>query len=113
VRELLSYVREPLLEVVHMSPDFDSAYRPLLIMAQNLVRIDPYAAKNLVEQLIDANPFFTIVHGETSPLSPMNFSKPGYIPLPGRAMSVKVPCNNSLSLIEFLTIMKPWSPIFT
>jgi spermidine synthase len=77
VRELLSYVREPLLEVVSMSPDFDSAYRPLLAMAQNLVRIDPYAAKNLVEQLIDANPFFTIVHGETSPLSPMNFSKPG------------------------------------
>lgn len=56
VRELLSFVREPLLEVVHTSPDFDPAYRPLLAMAQSLVHIDPEAGKNLVEQLIDANP---------------------------------------------------------
>jgi spermidine synthase len=56
VRELLSFVREPLLEVVRTSPDFDRAYRPLLAMAQSLVRIDPDAGKNLVEQLIDANP---------------------------------------------------------
>jgi spermidine synthase len=56
VRELLSYVREPLLEVVRMSPDFDPAYRPLLAMAQSLVRIDPEAGRNLVVQLIDANP---------------------------------------------------------
>ena len=56
VRELLSYVREPLLEVVRMSPDFDPAYRPLLAMAQHLARIDPDAGRNLVVQLIDANP---------------------------------------------------------
>ena len=56
VRELLSYVRKPLLEVVRMSPDFDPAYRPLLAMAQSLVRIDPDAGRNLVVQLIDANP---------------------------------------------------------
>jgi len=54
--ELLTYVREPLLEVVRMSPDFDPAYRPLLAMAQSLVRIDPSAGRNLVVQLIDANP---------------------------------------------------------
>ncbi|MFY9707151.1 MAG: hypothetical protein WAJ95_14660, partial [Desulfobacterales bacterium] len=46
----------PLLEVVRMSPDFDPAYRPLLAMAQHLVRIDPDAGRNLVVQLIDANP---------------------------------------------------------
>jgi spermidine synthase len=56
LRELLTYVREPLLEVVRMSPDFDPAYRPLLAMAQSLVRIDPSAGRNLVVQLIDANP---------------------------------------------------------
>ena len=56
VRELLSYVRKPLLEVVRMSSDFDPAYRPLLAMAEHLVRIDPDAGRNLVVQLIDANP---------------------------------------------------------
>lgn len=56
VSELLSYVREPLLEVVRMSPDFDPAYRPLLAMAQSLDLIDPDAGRNLVVQLIDANP---------------------------------------------------------
>ena len=56
LRELLTHVREPLLEVVRMSPDFDPAYRPLLAMAQHLVRIDPDAGRNFVEQLIDANP---------------------------------------------------------
>jgi spermidine synthase len=56
VRELLSFVREPLLEVVRTSPDFDRAYRPLLAMAQSLVRIDPSAGRNLMVQLIDANP---------------------------------------------------------
>ena len=56
VRELLSYVREPLLEVVRISPDFDPAYRPLLGMAQHLVRIDPGAGRALLLQLVDANP---------------------------------------------------------
>ena len=56
VRELLSYVREPLLEMVRISPDFDAAYRPLLAMAQNLVRIDPDAGKALLSQLVEANP---------------------------------------------------------
>ena len=56
VRELLSYVREPLLDVVRMSPDFDLAYRPLLAMAQNLVRIKHEAGKSLLASLADANP---------------------------------------------------------
>jgi spermidine synthase len=56
VRQLLSYVREPLIEVVRMSPDFDLAYRPLLAMAQNLVRIDRDAGKSLLASLADANP---------------------------------------------------------
>lgn len=56
VKELLSYVSEPLLEVVRISPDFDPAYLPLLAMAQNLVRIDPDDGRALLRQLIDANP---------------------------------------------------------
>jgi spermidine synthase len=74
VRELLSYVREPLLEVVRMSPDFDPAYRPLLAMAEHLVRIDPDAGRNLVVQLIDANPArseaLRILGSLTPPLKP-------------------------------------------
>ena len=56
LRELLSYVREPLLEVVRISPDFDPAYRPLLAMAQNLVRIDPDGGKTLLRQLSRRTP---------------------------------------------------------
>lgn len=74
VRELLSYVREPLLEVVRMSPDFDPAYRPLLAMAEHLARIDPDAGRNLVVQLIDANPARSearrILSSLTPPLMP-------------------------------------------
>ncbi len=51
VRRMLAQVREPLLEVLRISPDFRPAYDPLLRMAGALERIDPPAARALLEEL--------------------------------------------------------------
>jgi spermidine synthase len=56
VRRLLAHVREPLLEVIRMSADFDSAYRPLLAMARSMVQLDPAAGSELLVRLAEANP---------------------------------------------------------
>jgi spermidine synthase len=56
VRRLLAHVREPLLEVIRMSADFDSAYRPLLAMARRMIQIDRAAGTELLFQLAEANP---------------------------------------------------------
>jgi spermidine synthase len=56
IKQLLADVREPLLEIVRTSSDFDAAYDPLLAMAHRLRDIDPRAAKELLIDLEDANP---------------------------------------------------------
>jgi spermidine synthase len=56
VRRLLAHVREPLLEVIRMSADFDSAYRPLLAMARRMIQIDRAAGAELLLQIAEANP---------------------------------------------------------
>jgi spermidine synthase len=56
VREMLAQVREPLLSVLHTSPDFRPAYDPLLRMASALSRIDRDAARSLLGELQQAQP---------------------------------------------------------
>ncbi len=51
VRRMLAQVREPLLEVLRISPDFRPAYDPLLRMAGALAHTDPPAARALLEEL--------------------------------------------------------------
>lgn len=45
-----------LVDIVRISPDFDSAYGPVLAMAQQLARTEPDAARQLLENLAQANP---------------------------------------------------------
>lgn len=56
VREMLAQVREPLLNVLHASPDFRPAYDPLLRMAAALGRMDREAARSLLIELQRAQP---------------------------------------------------------
>jgi spermidine synthase len=51
VRQMLAQVQGPLLEVLHISPDFRPAYDPLLRMAGALGRSDPAAARALLREL--------------------------------------------------------------
>jgi spermidine synthase len=53
---MLNQVREPLLSIVRQSPDFAAAYNPLLAMAQQLHRVNPEAARQLLIELEAANP---------------------------------------------------------
>jgi spermidine synthase len=53
---MLSQVREPLLAVLRISPDFRPAYDPLLRMAAALARIDPPAGRTLLTELRQAQP---------------------------------------------------------
>jgi spermidine synthase len=53
---MLSQVREPLLAVLRISPDFRPAYDPLLRMATALGRIDPVAARALLTELQQTQP---------------------------------------------------------
>ena len=53
---MLNQVREPLLSIVRQSPDFAAAYNPLLAMAQQLHRVNPEAARQLLIALEAANP---------------------------------------------------------
>ena len=53
VREMLAQVREPLLSVLHISPDFRPAYDPLLLMANML---EPTDAQALLTELAQAQP---------------------------------------------------------
>ena len=50
---MLAQVREPLLAVLGISPDFRPAYDPLVRMASALAPIDPAAAGALLKQLQD------------------------------------------------------------
>jgi len=56
VRLMLGQVREPLLSVLHISPDFRPAYDPLLRMAAALGRSDASAARALLIELQRAQP---------------------------------------------------------
>ena len=56
VRRMLAQVREPLLSVLHISPEFRPAYDPLLRMATALARIDVAAARALLTELQQAQP---------------------------------------------------------
>jgi spermidine synthase len=52
---MLGRLREPLLELVRLSPDFAPAYDPLLAMARSLRPVDPDATRELLLALADAN----------------------------------------------------------
>ena len=54
--EMLAQVREPLLSVLRMSPDFRPAYDPLLQMARSLSATDPAAARALLFDLSAVQP---------------------------------------------------------
>jgi spermidine synthase len=56
VRHMLAQVQEPLLAVLHISPEFRPAYDPLLRMAGALARIDPAAARVLLAELREVQP---------------------------------------------------------
>jgi spermidine synthase len=53
---MLAQVREPLLAVLHVSPDFRPAYDPLLRIATALLRHDPPAARALLTELQQVQP---------------------------------------------------------
>jgi spermidine synthase len=56
VRRMLSQVREPLMSVLRISPDFRPAYDPLLRMARALGRVDTSTARALLTELQQAQP---------------------------------------------------------
>ena len=56
VREMLAQVREPLLAVLRISPDFRPAYDPLLSMASALARSDVSGARDLLAELTRIQP---------------------------------------------------------
>jgi len=56
VRDMLAQVREPLLSVLRISPDFRPAYDPLIAMAMALARSDVTAARTLLAELTRLQP---------------------------------------------------------
>lgn len=56
VRDMLAQVREPLMEVLHLSPDFRPAYDPLVRMAAALAGMDGAAARSLLSELQQVQP---------------------------------------------------------
>ena len=56
VQEMLAQVREPLLSVLRISPDFRPAYDPLLSMATALARSDASGARTLLTELTRLQP---------------------------------------------------------
>jgi spermidine synthase len=56
LQNMLAQVREPLLSVLRISPDFRPAYDPLLLMATTLARTDVAAARTLLTQLAETQP---------------------------------------------------------
>jgi len=56
VRDMLAQVREPLLSVLRISPDFRPAYDPLLAMAIALARSDVPGARTLLGELTQVQP---------------------------------------------------------
>lgn len=56
VRLMLAQLREPLLQVLHLSPDFRPAFDPLLRMALALAAQDAEAARTLLQELQSLHP---------------------------------------------------------
>jgi spermidine synthase len=56
VHDMLAQVREPLLSVLRISPDFRPAYDPLVHMASALAQSDAPAARALLTELAHAQP---------------------------------------------------------
>jgi len=56
VTEMLAQVREPLLAVLRISPDFRPAYDPLLAMARALARSDVSGSRTLLAELTQIQP---------------------------------------------------------
>ena len=56
VEDMLAQVREPLLSVLRISPDFRPAYDPLLAMATALARSDVAGARTLLTELTRIQP---------------------------------------------------------
>jgi spermidine synthase len=56
VQDMLALVREPLLAVLRISPDFRPAYDPLLLMGASLARTDPAAARSLLAAMVELQP---------------------------------------------------------
>ena len=56
VEEMLAQVREPLLSVLRISPDFRPAYDPLLAMANALARSDVSGARSLLSEMTRLQP---------------------------------------------------------
>ena len=56
VRRMLAQVREPLLQALRISPDFQPAYDPLLQMAVAIGRNDPATARALLSDLVRLQP---------------------------------------------------------
>jgi spermidine synthase len=56
VRKMLAQVREPLLSVLRISPDFRPAYDPLVMMANRLAQIDAPGARALLLELAQVQP---------------------------------------------------------
>jgi spermidine synthase len=55
-RKMLAAVREPLLSIVRQDQDFAPAYDPLLALAWRLSQTEPLAARELLQELEQANP---------------------------------------------------------
>lgn len=55
-RKMLAAVREPLLSIVRQDQNFAPAYDPLLALAWRLSRTEPLAARELLQELEQANP---------------------------------------------------------
>lgn len=73
VQQMLAQVREPLLDVLRISPDFRPAYDPLLGMATALARTDRVGAQQLLSALQQAQPLrpeAAMVAGRLSAESP-------------------------------------------
>ena len=56
LRKLLQIAGAALLAIVLKSPDFSSAYDPLLTLARHLTLIEPAASRDLLLELEQANP---------------------------------------------------------
>lgn len=56
IRRMLAQVRDPLLAVLRISPDFRPAYDPLLRMAAELARSDPAQSRALLSELVRIQP---------------------------------------------------------
>ena len=69
VHEMLAQVREPLLSVLHISPDFRPAYDPLLLMANMLAPTDAQALLTELAQTQPARPEAKLALSEINSLS--------------------------------------------